>query len=58
MHADGTCAIRYDDGDDELVVYPQFVRRMTAEEAAEAEAEAEVRERERQEEARRKQAGH
>ena len=55
VHADGTCAIRYDDGDDELVVYPQFVRRMTAEEAAEAEAEKEVRERERQEEARRKQ---
>jgi len=55
MHADGTCAIRYDDGDDELVVYPQFVRRLTAKEAAEADAEKEAREGERREEARRKQ---
>ena len=54
VHADGTCAIRYDDGDDELVVYPQFVRRLTAKEAAEADAEKAVREKERREEARRK----
>ena len=57
VHADGTFAIRYDDGDDELVVYPQFVRRLTAKEAAEADAEKETREVERREEARRKQEG-
>ena len=57
VHADGTFAIRYDDGDDELVVYPQFVRRLTAKEAAEADAEKERREVERREEARRKQEG-
>ena len=55
LHADGTCAIRYDDGDDELVVYPQFVRQLSAEEAAEADAETAAREEARREEQRRKQ---